>query len=687
MNGQEVAGGMQSTVRMGREVCGELEIAERREWLVTNGIGGYGSGTVAGSLTRGYHGLLVAALRPPVDRRLMLVKLDEAITYRDATWDLTSNRWAGGAVAPRGLVNIERFELEGSIPCWSYRCADALLEKRIWMEHGQNTTYVAYTAREARTPLHLTLRAIVNNRVFHNTGTLAWPADVGAVSNGVRVVWGGDTLPLLLKLEGATATTSLEAYRGFVLPRETERGLNDEDDHVHAATFETTIQPGQTVVFIASAGDGPTPFDPEALPRRRTRDRALLSAWSGARPSGAAAAPGWVSQLVLAADQFVVDRAQTSAGNAQPSGKSVIAGYHWFEDWGRDTMISLPGLVLCTGQASVAAPILRTFARFVDQGMLPNRFPDGTTSPEYNTIDATLWYFQAIRAYHELTFDDALLRDLFPVLRDIVAWHVKGTRYGIQVDAIDGLLRGGQAGVQLTWMDAKVGDHVITPRIGKPVEVNALWYNALRAMVAFAARLGEPVEPYQGMAAKALASFERFWNTPAGYCFDVIDGPSGTEAALRPNQIFAVSLPESPLSPERQHAVVEACARALLTSHGLRSLATSDPAYVGFYGGDSFHRDSAYHQGTVWGWLIGPFVEAHLRVYGDPEAALRLLEPFGDHIDTAGLGSISEIFDGDAPFEPRGCIAQAWSVGEVLRALALLDRAASPARPLNPMTR
>ncbi|WP_437768823.1 amylo-alpha-1,6-glucosidase [Sorangium sp. So ce281] len=664
-------------VRMGREICGDLRIAEDREWLVTNGIGGYGSGTVAGSITRGYHGLLVAALRPPVDRRLMLVKLDETVTCRGAAWDLATNRWASGAVAPSGFVNIEHFALEGSIPCWRYACADALLEKRVWMEHGQNTTYVAYTALQAREPLRLTARAIANNRVFHNTGTVAWPAEVSAAWGGVRVVTAGDALPLFLKLEGGAATPATELYRGFALPAETARGLLDRDDHLHVATFEATLLPGETVVFLAAAGDGITAVDPEALSRRRARDRALLSAWSGARPSGAAAAPGWVSQLVLAADQFVVERAQASGGSP---GKSVIAGYPWFEDWGRDTMISLPGLALSTGQASIAAPILRTFAAFVDQGMLPNRFPDGAAHPEYNTMDATLWYFQAIRACHEATGDDGLLRDLFPVLRDIVDWHLRGTRYGIQVDPGDGLLRGGQDGVQLTWMDAKVGDRVITPRIGKPVEINALWYNALRAMVAFAARLGEPAEPYQGMAARALASFERFWNAAAGYCYDVLDGPAGVEAALRPNQIFAVSLPESPLSPERQRAVVDACARALLTSHGLRSLAPSDPAYHGFYGGDQERRDSAYHQGMVWAWLIGPFTEAHLRVYGDPDAARRLLAPMGDHINTAGLGSISEIFDGDAPFAPRGCIAQAWSVAEVLRAFTLLDQAALPAQ-------
>jgi predicted glycogen debranching enzyme len=667
------------SIRFGREVCGALPVAEEREWLVTNGIGGYGSGTVAGSLSRGYHGLLVAALAPPVDRRLMFVKLDETLTYRGASYDLATNRWASGAVAPAGHQNLQSFELEGSVPLWCFACADALVEKRVWMEHGANTTYVAYTALSAGAPITLSLRAIVDNRVFHNTGQVAWPAAITAVPGGVRVVSGGDgARPLLLRISSGAATIAGEIYRGFALPAEAARGLLDRDDHVHAATFEATLAPGETLLFLASAEDDPS-LDAGALGRRRDRDRALLDAFRKVRAPGAATAPEeveWIERLVLSADQFVVDR--RSPG--QPGGKSVIAGYHWFEDWGRDTMISLPGLALTTGQPAVAAQILRTFAGLVDQGMLPNRFPDATAKPEYNTIDATLWFFQAIRAYHDATADDALLRDVYPTLREIVDWHVKGTRYGIQVDPADGLLRGGQQGMQLTWMDAKVGDLVITPRIGKPVEVNALWYNALRSMVAFAGRLGEAVEPFQSRADAARAGFGRFWNAAVGHCYDVLDGPGGAEDALRPNQLLAVSLPESPLTPEQQRAVVDACARALLASHGLRSLSPGSPAFQGFYGGDQFHRDSAYHQGTVWAWPLGPFVAAHLRVYQDPAAARRLLEPFADHLHAAGVGTISEIFDGDAPFAPRGCIAQAWSVAEVLRVHDLIERASAPVR-------
>jgi predicted glycogen debranching enzyme len=331
-------------------------------------------------------------------------------------------------------------------------------------------------------------------------------------------------------------------------------------------------------------------------------------------------------------------------------------------------MISLPGLTLATGRYEVAARILATFAHYAREGMLPNRFPDEGQVPEYNTVDATLWYFEAIRAYFASTGDEVVLSDLFPVLHEIVDWHRRGTRYGIRLDAEDGLLYAGQEGVQLTWMDAKVDDWVVTPRIGKAVEINALWYNALRIMAAFARHMGDRAELYDEMAERAAEGFGRFWNEEQGHCYDVIDGPEGDDPALRPNQIFAVSLTYSPLTKAQQRAVVDACARTLLTSHGLRSLAPEDSAYIGHYGGNRRQRDAAYHQGTVWGWLMGPFVGAHLRTYGDREEARSFLRPLLRHLADHGVGSLSEIFDGDAPFIPRGCFAQAWTVAEVLHA-------------------
>jgi predicted glycogen debranching enzyme len=387
-----------------------------------------------------------------------------------------------------------------------------------------------------------------------------------------------------------------------------------------------------------------------------------MLAWRKVQPA-AGDVPAWIDQLVLAADQFLVRRPRAD----DPDGLSVIAGYHWFGDWGRDTMIALPGLTLATGRPEAARRILTTFARFVDGGMLPNVFPDAGQEPEYNTVDAALWYVEAVRAYHAATGDDAALRELFPALELIVRGYTAGTRYGIRVDG-DGLVTAGEPGVQLTWMDAKVGDWVVTPRIGKAVEINALWYNALVAMAGFARRLGRSTAAWEAMAERAAASFTRFWNAEAGYCYDVIDTPAGVDVTLRPNQILAVSLPESPLSPARQRAVVDACAARLLTSYGLRSLPPDHPRFRGHYGGDQWSRDGAYHQGTVWSWLLGPFALAHHRVYGDAAVARSFLRPLAAHLDDGCLGSIGEIFEGEAPFRPDGCVAQAWSVAETLRA-------------------
>lgn len=658
-------------IRFGREIAGDLSVLESREWLVTNGIGGYASGSAAGSITRGYHGLLVAALSPPVNRWIMLVKLDETVVHRGVAYPLATNRWAGGPVSPEGYKNIQSFQLEGSVPLWTYACGDALIEKRIWMQRGVNTTFIEYSVVTAAKPVTFSISAIADNRIFHNTGDIAWPVTVNPLPDGVRVFCSKQgSKPLTVRAASGTVSPASDRYNNFYLPGETARGLRDSDDHVHVATFQVTLNAGMTLQMLGSAEDAPA-FDITALNQRRELDKTLLADWQKTRVAGAAPAPDWIQQIVLASDQFVVDRPSA----AQPDGKSVIAGYHWFDDWGRDTMISLPGLTLVTGRSQVSATILRTFGRYVSQGMLPNRFPGIGDTPEYNTIDATLWYFQAIRAYYQATADNTVLTDLYPVLAEIIDWHVKGTRYGIKVDPADGLLRGGQDGVQLTWMDAKVGDTVITPRIGKPVEVNALWYNALAAMGEFSQHLGKSPAVYNTLAASALAGFNRFWNPVTGYCFDVLDGPHGNEASLRPNQLLAVSLPQSPLSPDQQRAVVIACSQALLASYGMRSLAPSDPAYQGIYTGDQSHRDAAYHQGTVWAWLTGPFLDAHLRVFGDRALALRILEPFADHLSGAGLGSVSEIFGGDAPFPPVGCIAQAWSVAETLRSFDTIERA------------
>jgi len=651
-------------VDWGREICCDLASAERREWLCTNGIGGFASGTVAGTLTRRYHGLLVAALKPPLGRTLLCPKVDETVEYEGLLLPIFANRWAGNAIDPHGYRSIERFTFEGTTPVWTYAVADALVEKRVWMEYGANTTYVRYRVLRARGLLTVTLKALVNYRGYHGTTRGdGWRMEVAPVEHGLRVVAFEGARPLLLLTGGAKAEVSHNWYRDFDLTGERERGLIAIEDHLHAGTFSAVLGQGETLTLVLSAEPSPALDGGLAWDRRAQREARLVAGWKSAQPA-ARTAPDWIEQLALASDQFVARRPTPS----DPDGMTVIAGYHWFGDWGRDTMLSLPGLTLATGRAEIARRILTTFARFVDRGMLPNRFPDAGEAPEYNTVDATLWYFEAIRAYHAATQDDGLLKELFPVLEEIVRFHREGTRYGIKEDAGDGLLRSGEPGVQLTWMDVRVGDWVVTPRTGKAVEINALWYNALRSMATFAKRLGKPAAPWSELAARTRAGFARFWNERAGYCYDVIDTPEGVDDVLRPNQIFAVSLPESPLSPEHQRGVVDACARHLLTSHGLRTLAPGHPEYRGHYGGDQWHRDSAYHQGTVWPFLLGPFALAHFKVYGDAETARSFLSPLAHHLGDYGLGSIAEVFDGDAPFEPHGCIAQAWSVSETLRA-------------------
>jgi predicted glycogen debranching enzyme len=667
-----------SHIRFGREICGELDAAEKREWLVTNGIGGFASGTVAGLLSRRYHGLLFAALKPPLGRTLLVSHLQETVEYDGRRTPLHTCRWADGSVSPEGHLQIESFRLEGTTPVWTFAIADALIEKRIWMEHGANTTYVSYTLVRGCHPLALEIKALVNYRDYHScTNAGSWRMDTESVEFGLRVSAFDGAAPIYLLSENATAQPAHDWYYNFALEEERVRGLDDREDHLHAGTFRGALQPGETLALVASTEAAPNLDGASAYQAKTAHEESLLASWSNSSPENAGEAPDWVRQLILAADQFVVNRPLAD----DPDGKSLIAGYHWFGDWGRDTMIALPGLTLTTGRPEIAARILRTFARFVDQGMLPNVFPDAGETPEYNTADATLWYFETVRQYADATGDVRLLRELFPVLAAIIEAHLNGTRYQIHVDPNDGLLFAGQAGLQLTWMDAKVGDWVVTPRIGKPVEINALWLNALSSMCKFARALDRPTTEYAFLLKRARKGFARFWNESAQCCFDVLDGPNGDDATIRPNQILALALPECTLTFEQQRSVVDACARELLTSNGLRSLAPGDPHYKGHYVGSPVDRDGRYHQGTVWAWLLGPFALAHLRVYNDPATAAQFLEPISDHSKVHGVGSISEIFDGDAPFRPRGCIAQAWSVAEALRAWSAIAAARREGKP------
>jgi predicted glycogen debranching enzyme len=656
----------QSEIQFGREICGDLAAAESREWLVTNGIGGYASGTIAGSQTRRYHGLLVAALQPPVGRTQLVSAIDEVAYYAGADFSLATHRWTSGAVEPKGFLLLEDFRLQGSTPVWTYALSDALLEKRVWMRQGKNTTVIQYTLLRGSCALEIDLKTLVNYRDFHSlTHAGDWRMNITPVEDGVQVQAFDGATPFYLKSSASACEPRHQWYLGCYYPEEKARGLNDREDQLFAALFRAKLEPGSSITLVVSTEEGASLDRETARAEQANHDVKLFQEWPARNEALAGDAPSWLWQLILAADQFIVNRRLPE----EPEGRSIIAGYHWFGDWGRDTMIALPGLTLTTGRTGIARQILLAFSRYVVGGMLPNNFPDAGGKPEYNTVDAALWYFESIRQYFEATQDAVMLQKLFPVLAGMIDAHIAGTRYNIHVDPADGLLYAGGPGVQLTWMDAKIGDWVVTPRTGKPVEINALWINALETMAGFALLLARPADAYEKLAAKAKQSFQRFWNTDRKCCFDVVDSPGiGNDAALRPNQIFPVSLPVSPLTPKQQKAVVDVCARHLLTAHGLRSLAPGEAGYTGHYGGSPRDRDAAYHQGTVWGWLLGPFALAHYRVYRDRQAALRFLEPLGRQIYASGLGTLSEIFDGDAPFTPRGSIAQAWTVAEVLRA-------------------
>ena len=648
----------------GREVTGQPQLVHGREWLVTNGIGGYACGTLSGVLSRVYHGLLVAALKPPLGRTVLLSKLDTLAHYDNQTWQLFSNQWGADTINPAGWQHLEQFRLDGTTPVWTYAIADARLEKRVWMQYGANTTYVQYQYRRGSDPLTLSLKAIVNEKDSHAVMTSdSRHFSIEPIEHGLRIVVDSDEAqPFVLltdRADAVTVTVANQWYDGYYLAVEHQRGLPHETAHLHAATFEVTLHPGETITLIASTDETPSLDSQHMYQQQRSREQRLI------QQSRLPNAPDWIQQLVLAADQFIVQRTTET----DPDGRSVLAGYHWFSDWGRDTMIALPGLTLTTQRHDEAAKILRTYAAYVDKGMIPNRFPDVGDTPEYNTVDATLWYINAIQEYYNASGDTELLRDLYPVLQDIIEWHCNGTRYQIHMDEADGLLYAGEEGVQLTWMDAKINEWVVTPRTGKAVEINALWYNALRAMADFARLLGElDADEYDTLANTVEDSFGRFWNDEAGYCYDVLDTPQNeADDALRPNQLFAVSLEYSPLSAARQKAIVDICGRKLLTSAGLRSLSPEHPGYKGDYGGDRLARDSRYHQGTVWAWLTGPYLAAHLSVYGDAEAALEHLQPFRHHLADFCVGSIMECAQGDPPFLPRAAVAQAWSVAEVLR--------------------
>lgn len=662
-----------SSIRFTRAICGDLAQAERREWWLANGLGGYAGGTIAGSLTRRYHGLLIAPVASPLGRRLILAKADATVVAGARAWPLFTNRWKSGAASPAGHVRIGSFHLDYSTPVWSYEIGDHRIEARIWMEPGAHTVYAAWRLlpqpRPPERALSLRVTLLANDRDHHGTMAVGGFAPEIVVEGEHLSLTDNAGVALSIRAPGGSIVPKREWYRDFALALEAERGLDSIDNHLCVGEVTLPLLPGQWCGMGASLHGEPAGDLEAALERRLDHDRRAVSTAIASSPA-MRDAPPWIARLALAADAFVFARPLVSV----PDGQSVIAGYPWFGDWGRDTMISLPGLTLATGRPQVAHRILATFASFVSQGMLPNVFPGAGDRAEYNTADASLWFFEAWCAYFEATKDVGALRAVFPVLSDMIDWHEKGTRYGIAVDRADGLLKAGVTGVQVTWMDAKIGDWVVTPRIGKPVEINALWYNALRIMSTFATTLGVP-HRFGAAAEAAKRSFTRFLRADGEGLYDVIDGPDGDDASIRPNQIFAVSLPHSPLAAADQATVVHACRRHLLTAYGLRSLAPGNPAYHAHYGGGVLERDGGYHQGPVWPWLLGPFCLASYRVTGDAAAAQDLLAALSDELEDQGVGTIGEICDGDPPHQPRGAPAQAWSVACTLDAWRLLRQA------------
>jgi len=659
-------------IGFGREICGDLAAAERREWWIGNGRGAYAAGTIAQSLTRRYHGLLIAPVDPPLGRCLVLAKADAELVIGDRRVPLFTNRWASGAVVPAGHRALENFHLDGTIPVWRFAIGDIRIEQRIWMEPDANTTYVAWrlvTSGSFPEP-RLSVALLANGRDHHGETWIPGFTPEIAGEDDHLIVRAQDRFSLQVAAPGGTLVPQHEWIENFDLSIERERGLADRDHHLHIGRAEFALGDGGWHGLVASVERDASPDLAAALERRWTHDAAVLGRALDVEPL-LDTAPGWVMRLVLAADLYVIERPVSGVAE----GRSVIAGYPWFGDWGRDTMIALPGLCLATGRYDDARKILETFARFVDQGMLPNVFPGTGDVPEYNTADAALWYIEAWRSYVATTGDITALAQAFPVLADMIEWHQRGTRFGIAVDPADGLLCAGQPGVQLTWMDARVGDWVVTPRIGKPVEINALWHNALVAMADLADRLGKPAAGYRDAAERARTGFQRFIRPDGVGLYDVIDGPDGADPTPRPNQLLAVSLPASPLDADTQRRVLDHCGATLVTSYGLRSLSPEHPDYRGHYRGGVRERDGAYHQGPVWAWLLGHWALAYYRVHGDAAAARAWLEPIADHLADAALGHVSEIFDGDPPHMPRGAPAQAWSSACVLEAWWRLEHA------------
>ena len=656
-----------------------------REWLVSNGLGGYASGTVSGVVTRRYHGMLIAALPAPSGRVVMLSHVAEQLRFPDGRRiEIGGRERLRDVAGPRGSEYLVSFRLEAGLPIWRFDINGIVIERRVFLTHMQNTVHIIYELIDGAQQVELGLRPSSNFRAQESpvSEPLGWPYEFRAVGDCCELALKNSALPpLRMLVVGDDATFTLKGRRlnEVQYPVEESRGYQAQGDLWSPGYFRVGLKPGGRASLIASTET----FDAINV---MSTDRALDAEFERRRSliarADAPARAGIGAELVLAADQFIITPAgrDDETARARATGdevRTVIAGYHWFTDWGRDTMISLEGLTLVTGRHLEAGYILRTFAHYVRDGLIPNMFPEGEKEGLYHTADATLWFFHALSRYVAVTNDSITLDAVYPKLAGIIQAHIEGTRFGIHVDPRDGLLAQGEEGYQLTWMDAKVDGWVVTPRRGKAVEINALWYNALRLMEQWAgSRDAAAAAEYRQRADQAYSSFNgRFWYERGSYLFDVVDCEGGgDDSKCRPNQVFAISLPHAVLQPDRWEPVVCVIRDRLLTPVGLRSLAPGDPDFKPRYYGDLRTRDEAYHQGTVWAWLVGAFVDAWLKVFPDDAAGAReAVRGFCAHLDDACVGSISEIFDADRPYTPRGCIAQAWSVAEVLRVISKLQ--------------
>lgn len=653
-------------IHFGPEICSNIAVAVTGEWLETNSLGGFASSTIIGLNTRRYHGLLTAASRPPGGRLLLLSKFEEVLVMDGRRYELSANQYSG-IIHPQGFQFLKGFRLD-PFPIFTYAVGGLEIEKSVFMIYGENSTVVQYHLRlldtglqasAAQRKITLEVYPLIAFRDFqgttHQNNTINPYVETMDNLATVRPYAG------LEELHFAHDADKLEAtgywYRNFEYLLEYERGLDYVEDLFNPLVLKFDFTKSSSASVIASTQVHPISHVLKYRQEEISRRQALVTM--------VPYKDEFIQMLVMATDQFIVER---------DGEKSIIAGYPWFGEWGRDTMIALPGLTLVTGRIEAAKSILLNFSRRAQQGLLPSRFSETEGLCEYDSVDATLWFFEVLRAFLQYTGDyDFVRSNFYEALLDIIEWHTRGTRYGIHMDT-DGLIAAHEKGVPLTWMDAKVGDWVVTPRSGKPVEVQALWYNALRFMEKLTNIYGDSHDEtrFRDMAQRASHSFNRlFFNESLGCLYDTIDKDT-RDGSIRPNQIFAVSLFYSMLSPERARSVVQVVSRDLLTPYGLRSLSPKDPRYHGRYEGDVVSRDGAYHQGTVWSWLMGPFISAYVKVNDRSEEsrqqAARWVSSLFNHMDEAGLGQVSEIFDGDSPHHPRGCIAQAWSVAELLRA-------------------